>query len=186
MDIHFTVNTANFRYLFERILRTTGGLSKNKMICLRATHEKLELSVQGALWQTKAEVSGEGDIILPSKLLKAYLSSCSTAIISFSFRKGELQCGSSVYTTSAIDIIPLGLRPHIEIPINSTRKSLLRYVLINHDDRTLSKKNMGTTVKNAKLALKRDIRSALEFLEKYEVTHDEIERLIMNKLSEMK
>lgn len=182
MQIHFIVNTGTLKQLLDRVLRTAGGMGKNKIICLRATHDKLELSVPGALAMTKAEVHGEGDIILPTKLLKAYLSTCSTAIISFTFKKGEIQCGSSIITTSAIDIIPLGLRPHLEVPINSSRKSLTRYALTEQDDINISKKGMGATIKTAKMTLKADIQSALKFLEKYDMTHDDLERLIMEKL----
>jgi hypothetical protein len=182
MSISLNINTSLIKQLFNQIVTTTVGLKKNKMINIRATFERVELSVQGAFMGGKAEVDGEGDIVLPAKVLKAYLDTCSTTNITFSFSKGELRCGSSIYQTSAIEIFPIGLRTHLEIPINPNRLSVLRYALSDKDAKQIALLGLTETVKKAKLGMKKDIEIAHEALEKYNITFDEIEQIVISRI----
>lgn len=182
MPITFNISKGVLSNLFDQVMKPAGGLKKNKMINIRATYEKVELSVQGVFCGAKAEVSGEGDIILPAKLFKAYIDSCSVGTVTFTFSKGQLKCGSSIYETSAIDVMPLGLRPHLEVPINPTRLSTLRYALSEPDEKLIQMKGLGTTVTAAKMSMKRDIQAALTKLEKYDVTHDDLEKLVLRRI----
>lgn len=182
MSITLNINTSLLKHLYYQVMDSAGGLRKNKMINIRATYEKVELSVQGVFCGAKAEVDGEGDIIMPAKLLKTYLDTCSTVNITLSFAKGQLKCGASIYETSAIDIMPLGLRPHLEVAINPTRLSTLRYALTETDEKQIQMKGLATTVTSAKMAMKRDIQAALTILEKYDVTHDDLEKIVISRI----
>ena len=182
MSIKISIKSSDLNHTFQKIMKISGGISKHKMINIRAENEYVELSIQGISLKSKAEVIGEGDIIMPSRLLKQYIDSSSNAIITFNFEKGKVRFGSSIYETSAIDIFPLGLRPYLEMPINPSCLSVLKYAFSEKNEKEVQMKRLITTVKCAKIEMKNNVQAAYEILKKYQVTHDDIEKIVINKI----
>ena len=54
---------------------------KDKVVNIKAYDKYIEIGIPGATKKIKAEVEGEANIILPVKLLLAYLQTCSSELI---------------------------------------------------------------------------------------------------------
>jgi hypothetical protein len=141
--------------------------------------EYIELITQGVVKRVKADTIGEGEISLPVTLLKNYLATSSVTLISFKFSAGELECGSSRYSSSAIEVFPIPINTPVVLPINLNRISILRYGL-NYSAEEIEK--LTATVKAAKRKMKSTILESLELLEEYDVTYDDLENLVNRKI----
>lgn len=161
--------------------RIRSGFYKTRIVQIRIVHDAIELMGQGITRRIKAKTEGEADVCMPIALLKSYLSSSSFGLISFTFRQGELECGSSIYTSSAIEVTPVSLKQEYVLPINLNRISVLKYGF-NHSDEEIHKMQLTATVESAQRKMKTKILEALEILKEYDVKYEDLEKIVINKI----
>lgn len=166
---------------FEKYLFLCGGLKSNKVTQIRIYYDRVEFIGKGVTISVKTENDKEGDVLCPSNLLKSYLSTSSSPIIVFTFSKGSIQCGSSTFQTKAIDVFPHGFLPSSEGALNTTKKSVQKLALLEINTEDYRRKGMMSTVVAANKKLKTDIIKALETLQEYNITYDDLETLVRNK-----
>lgn len=181
LQASFTVDPKVVNSNLIAIARIGGRFSKAKIIQIRICTDAIEIITQGITKRMKANTDGEADIYLPVSLLKTYLSSSSSGLVSFTFRQGELECGSSRYSSAAIEVTPVSLRPENILPINLNRISILRYG-VNNSEAEIQKMGLTGTLKVATRKMKTNILEALEFLKEYEVKYEELEELVKKKI----
>lgn len=77
----------------------------------------------------KAKTDGRGSVTLPGKIFEAYLKTYPSEVISFSFESGVIECGSSVFNSTAIEVSSIPKRRKSKLSINIDRESVLRYCI---------------------------------------------------------
>jgi hypothetical protein len=82
----FTVDIKIIHSNLAAIARIGGRFSKSKIIQIRVCTDAIELITQGITKRMKAETEGEAEVYLPASLLKIYLTSSSSGLVSFTFR----------------------------------------------------------------------------------------------------
>lgn len=182
MQLTLKGNRQQLLNTFESCLRSSGGIRSNSIIQLRIFYDRVEFHAKGVCISVAADNVAEGDVLCPAKLLKSYLSSSSASVIVFVFSKGEVQCGSSKFQISSIDVFPHGLEPSSEIAINATLKSIKRLTLQESNTKYYQQKGMMSTVVAANKQLKDDLTKALEILQGYNVTYDDLEELVRKRI----
>jgi hypothetical protein len=143
--------------------------------------EEVRIEVQGITQIVKGETKGMGDIIVPSKVLKAYLQTTTTSVISFTFRNGEFECGSSIYNSSAIQVSRSLVKPENDLPINITPISLLRLAAMRSAEE-IKEMGLESRYNGARRRLSMKINEAVDVLKDYNVTFDELKAIIDKKL----
>lgn len=181
MQISFTVKTKEFKKALDKIFLLQKR-SKVAELKISVYDEEVKIEVQGITQIVKGETKGMGDVIVPSKILKAYLQTTTASVISFAFRNGELECGSSIYNSSAIQVSLSLLKPENELPINITPISLLR-IATNKSPEEIKEMGLESRYNSARRRLSMKINEAVEVLKDYNVTFDELKAIIYQKLN---
>ncbi len=176
----FTADPKAINTNLMAMARIRSGFYKTKIVQIRIVNDAIELMAQGITRRIKAKTEGEADVCIPIALLKSYLSSSSFGLVSFTFRQGELECGSSIYTSSAIEVMPVSLKQEYVLPINLNHISVLKYGF-NNNESEISKMQLSATVQAAKRKMKSNILEALENLKQYDVKYEDLETIIINK-----
>jgi hypothetical protein len=140
MKIKFTSKISDLKWAFEKTLKMTGGLKSNKIAQIRVYYDSVEFIAKGTVLKTKAESDLEGDILCPSRLLKSYINSCTSTVITFTFSSGSVQCGSSIFETNAIEVFRHGFIANADIPINANLKTIQNSALQEIDSDDFKKK----------------------------------------------
>lgn len=181
MESSFTLNTKNLKQALRNIKQIGGKKYMNDVLKISVQPEKIEIGTQGVVRYITAQTEGFADIFVPARVLEAYLQTLSTASISFKFKQGEMQCGSSVYNSNAIRIETMFSNPDNDLPINTDNLVLLKYAE-NNPESKIEKLGLTNQIRNAKKNLVNNINSALKHLSKYDVTYDELHELIYKKI----
>jgi len=176
-----TVQQKALSKAINEILKFSGHKSQSPIINIKAYDNCIELSVQGAMIKISAKVEGTSNIAVPSKLILAYLQTSSMQEISFRFTAGQLECGSSIYSTNAIELMPIEVEINSELAINYNRPSILR-LADTHTPEEIDAKGLTNVVRIAKIKFKNNIQEVAEILKDYEITYDEIEAFVFSKI----
>ena len=177
----FTVAIKDVSKNLIALSRLAGKLTKTSIIKIRVLNTAIEITSNGITKRIEAHTNGEADISLPVSFLKAYLTAGSGTDRTFTFRHGELLCGGSLFSSSAIVVKPVFSDMGGVIPTNLSHKSTLSYWL-NKSTAEIEKLGLTVTIEVAKRTMKTNIMEALEFLKQYDVNYHELETMIKNKL----
>jgi len=181
MHCSFTVKTKEIKSALNDMKRIGSKFRKASMLKITVLPDKIEIHTQGITKMLKAETEGLADILVPALLVNGYLDTASNVTIEFIFKQGELQSGSSVYTSSAIKLEEISNIPENELPINPNRLSVLRFAANKSKDE-IERLNLKSSIIYAQRRLNEKIQEALECLQDYEVTYDEIYEIIQKKI----
>lgn len=83
--VQFAISTKVLKDTLTGLLKLWATKAKEKVINIKAYDKYIEIGIPGATKKVRAEVEGEANIILPVKLLLAYLQTCSSEVITLKF-----------------------------------------------------------------------------------------------------
>ncbi|MBS4043508.1 MAG: hypothetical protein KGZ59_06805 [Chitinophagaceae bacterium] len=181
MESTFTLNTKSLKQALSSMKRVAGKSYNNDVLKISVLPDKVEIAIQGVIKFLTAKTEGFADIFIPTKVLEAYMQTTSTASISFIFKEGEMQCGSSIYNSKAIRVETIFSNPDNDLPLNTNNLVLLRYAE-NNTENKIEKLGLTNQIRNAKRQLTTNINNALKHLSKYEVSYDELHNIIYKKI----
>ena len=104
MESTYTLNAKNLKQALSSMKRVAGKSYNNDVLKISVLPDKVEIAIQGVTKFLTSQTEGFADIFIPTKVLEAYMQTTSTANITFTFKEGEMQCGSSIYNSKAIRI----------------------------------------------------------------------------------
>jgi len=183
MQSSFTVKTKEIKAALADMNRIGSKFQKASMLKITVLPDTIEIATQGIIKILKAETDGLADISVPALLIKGYVSTASAATMQFTFKQGELKCGSSLFTSPAIRLETVFNLPENDLPINANRMSVLRYGA-NKSKEEIERLNLKSSITYANRTLNEKIYKALEHLKDYEVTFDELHELIQKKIKQ--
>jgi hypothetical protein len=178
LELSFTIDTKTFRRCLNRIFKY--NLNRNEEIKISVSDESIELFGKGVMQKLNAKTNGCGDVMLPVKLLLGYLQNFTAASISFTFRNAELECGSSIFSSSAIVVGDSLAKPDAELPINLSAKNILRFTT-DKSSEEIEKAGLIKSYQSQKKKLRNKIFLASVLLKDYDVTFDDLNELIQKK-----
>jgi len=181
MQSTFTINTKEIKAALIAMNRIGSKFTKASMLKITVLTDKIEIATQGITKILKAETDGLADISVPALLIKGYVSTSSSATMQFTFKQGELKCGSSLFSSPFIRIETVFNIPENDLPINATRMSVLRFEA-NKSKEEIERLNLGPSITYANRTLRDKIHKALEYLDDYEVTFNDLHELIQKKI----
>jgi hypothetical protein len=179
--VQITISTKILKDALTGLLKLWSSRAKDRVISIKACYEYIEISVPGATKKVKAEVIGEANIILPVKLILAYLQTCSTEIITLKFSPGQLECGSSIFNTTAIELSSINEEAENDEYINISQLSLLRILLKNGNSLIDNRPLLGN-LKKARARFKNDLVTASEILEAYGIRYEDLEQFVIKQI----
>ncbi len=141
----------------------------------------IEISGQGIYKTVHGETDGLSEVFVPLKLLYSFSSCCKLPTISFKFRNGELECGSSLYSLPSIKVETWYNSPDLDLTINADDFSILREALLKGDE-YMQKHNLGERVKISNTRLVKSVNDAYVSLKVFRITKKEIMDLIILRL----
>jgi hypothetical protein len=183
IQVSFTVYIKEVSKNLIALSRLAGRLTKTTIIKIRVLKTAIEISFNGITKRIEANTKGEADISLPVSLLKAYLTAGSGTSKTFTFRHGELLCGGSLFSSSAIVVKPVFSDMDGVINTNLSHHSILSYWL-NKSKTEIEKLGLTATIEVAKTTMRTNILEALEFLAQYDMSYEELEELIKKKIKD--
>lgn len=175
--VKFTINAKTFSNTLNILLKLWTSRSKNKVVNIKACCDYIEISIPGATKKVRAEVEGEANIILPVRLILAYLKTYSSDIITLKFSPGQLECGSSIFNTSAIELSSINKEVEYEEFINISQLSLVRILLKNENKLPDNGPLLGS-LKKARTRFKNDLVAASEILDSYGISFEDLEQFV--------
>lgn len=181
MKSTFTVKTKDLKADLSRMERVGSRFSKTSMVKISVLPETIEISKQGMSRIIKAETEGLADIMVPALLLKGYLMTATSAVLSFTFKNGAVECGSSIFSSSAITVETIFNLPENDLPINATRLSVLRFAE-NKSNEEIERLGLTGSIKYAKRVYLEKVQKAAELLKDYDVSFEELMELINKKI----
>lgn len=183
METTFKVNRADINNVLLEFKRLQKKFYETGVAKIRVMPGGIEISGQGIYKTIHGETEGLSEVFVPLKLLYTYSSTCSTLIISFKFRDGEMQCGSSRYSLPKIKVETWFNSPDLELSINSDDFSILKEALLKGDEH-MNKHNLGIRLREANAKLDISINGAFASLKGFKISKDELRNLVINKLIE--
>ena len=103
----FRVDTKEVKDNLAALSRLTGWFSKKSIIDIRVLDQAIEMSVKGISKRIAARTEGTADICLSLSLFKTFLPANNAGFVNFLFRPGQISCGSSIYSSSVIEVTPV-------------------------------------------------------------------------------
>ncbi|CAN5457241.1 hypothetical protein BH11BAC3_BH11BAC3_07600 [soil metagenome] len=181
MQATFTIEIKKVKDSLIALSRMTGRFSKTTVIKIRVLNTVIEISTKGITKRIEANTNGGADISLPVILLKGYLTGSSGGYKTFTFRKGELLCNGSLFSSPAIKFEPVFSNMENVLPVNLNHVTLLQYGL-SKSSFEIEKLNLTATIELAQRKMKTNLLEALEFLNQYKVNYGDLEELVKMRL----
>jgi hypothetical protein len=179
MELRFTVKTKDLKNALNKIF-SLSRRSKTTQLKISVREDLIAVEAQGLTLTVKAETIGIGEVLLPAQLFRGYAQTASASVISFTFRSGELECGSSLFHSSAIEVSESFAQLKNDVPFNLTPFILLRYTA-GKSTQEIKELGLSGRVQYARQVLHDQISAAVEVLSPYNVTFDELKELIEKK-----
>ena len=177
---NFILNRKDFQdvlNMFKRLLKKEFP----KTICkIRVMPGGIELSTTGIYRCINCETTGLYEILVPLKLLYAYAISNQPAMMEFTFRDGELQCGSSIFSSPMIKVKNWGTSADDGLHINYSDLDLIK-VAFEQGDKYLEEHNLTGAYKELTAKLEKDLYQSYLALEGYGITQKDIRNLVYGK-----
>lgn len=180
METSFTVKSQELRKSLMRFKNFNPKYFEEGTVKIRTMPGGIELSTIGFYETVNGSTNGLAEVLAPLKLLLAFVKDNKNENISFKFRKGEMECGNSIFSYPQIAIETWYNSPDIDLSIQPTEIELLKngYKDIN----TILKYDLYTDYIKAKNKLNKSITEAHGLLKMYKITKKDIENLIEEKL----
>jgi hypothetical protein len=179
MQTTFKVETAYLKKSLDRFKKINPRYFKEGIGKIRVMPGGVELSTVGVVEAVHGETEGFCEVFVPLKLLYAYVSEYRQEYIKFTFKEGELECGSSTFSNSQIQISTWYSKVELELTINPSDIEILILGYKNFSD--ILQYNLYQRYTKAKLKLEQDITECYGILTKYGVKKCEIEEIIYSK-----
>lgn len=180
MEASFTVKTKEFKNSLARIKRFNTRYFKEGSVKVRTMPGGIELSTIGFFETIHGETNGLAEVLAPLKLLLAFVNDSKHEKITFKFRKGEVQCGNSVFSYPHIKVETWYNSPDTRLSIHPTDIELLK--MGYRDINEILKYDLYTDYMKAKNKLNKSISEAFGSLKYYNINKEDIEILLRNKL----
>lgn len=180
MEATFTVDTAQLKISLIRINKFNPKYFKEGTGKIRLMPGGIEISTIGIFEAIPGKTDGLAEIYAPLKLMLAFVKDSKSHEITFTFRKGEMQCGNSVFTYPHIKVESWYNSPDTNLSIKPTDLELLR--LGYKDINEILKYDLYSDYIKAKTKMNKSIVEAYGILKFYEITKEEVEDLISKKL----
>lgn len=183
MQSSFTIQTKELKAALAAMNRIGLKFTSSSVLKISVLPETIEIATQGIMKILKAETDSLADILVPVLILKGYANTIKSAITQFTFKPGELKCGSSIYSSSAIKVETVFNVPENNLPINATTLEMVRQRVIKNQEE-IERFNLSPAIANDYQVMGEKIDKALKHLKYYEVTFDEIYDLIQKKIKQ--
>ena len=184
IEASFSVEVKELNSTLISLSKLSGRFTKTTLVQIRVLRSGIEITSKGITKKINYHTNKEADISLPGALLKGYLKGTSDLYKNFVFRNGELGCGLSIYSSSAIIVNPVFTNRENVLPNNLSKISILKYWLSNNEKEN-ERLGLTATIEVAKHHLKTDINETLLLLKQYNIMYDDVEDLIKKKLSDL-
>lgn len=181
MQTTFKVETAYIKKSLDRIKKFNPRYFKEGIGKIRVMPGGIELSTVGVVEAIHGETVGFCEVFVPLKLLYAYVSEHKQEYITFTFREGELECGSSIFENSHITISSWYSEAELEMTVNPSELEIL--ILGHKNFSEILQYNLYQRYTKAKLKFEKDITECYGILSKYGITKEELEDLVALKFS---
>lgn len=152
---------------------------KEGIVKIRMMVGGIELSTIGFFETVPGYTLGLAEVYVPLKLIYAFSKSCLNEEITFVFRNGELECGTSTFTYPEIIVQTWYNTPEIDLSMRPRDFELLR--MGHRDLEKLKEYKLYDEYLKAKIKMDKTIRECHGMLEMYEVSKEDIEELIVQK-----
>lgn len=179
--LKFVVEKVKFKNMLFGLNQISGQYDTNNIVSIQVNEEDIVISRPGIHQRMKAKTEGRGVVTLPEKIFEAYLKTYPGKVISFSFKQGEMECGSSVFNSTAIEVSPVPKRKKSEPPINIDRESVLRYC-IGMSELEIKRQGIYDLYEKAMRKMRSDLLKAEEILNLYGVKYDDLKQLLIDKI----
>ncbi|MEI6901393.1 MAG: hypothetical protein WCL00_16065, partial [Bacteroidota bacterium] len=133
---YFAIKVETTTFILERkkfhaelvsIKKLTPKFFKSGIALINVLPEQIELHTVGITKYFSAQTEGYVDVFVPLRLLFAYASTMSTSELKFEVKQGEIQCGSSIFSSPDIKIRFIFNADNGILPLNASEFDLLRY-----------------------------------------------------------
>lgn len=181
METIFTVRTKELKESLSRIKRFNKNYFKEGIVKIRLMPGGIELSTIGVFEFIHGQTEGLAEVFAPLKLLFAFTNDNLHDDITFKFRKGELECGNSIFSNPHIKIESWYNTTDIDLSIKPTELELLK--MGHRDINDILKYNLYTDYMKAKGKLNAAVTQCYGILRGYGVRVEEIDQFIKIKLS---
>ena len=125
IEASFNVELKELNSNLVTLSKLSGRFTKTTLVQIRVLRTGIEITSNGITKKIQCHTNVEADISLPVALLKGYLSGSNYK--TFIFRKGELGCGASIFSSSAITINPIFTNRENVLPNNLNKNTILKY-----------------------------------------------------------
>ena len=153
------------------------------MMRISVLPDAIEFFNFGVSHKITAETEGLADVILPDDLLEMYLKSLNLPIVSFTFKPGQIICGTSIRSSPAISIEPFMSVKESPLSVNADDYQILR-CCHNKETKWLLEFGLANSYKSVQGRMNYNIHKAIELLKPYKVTAEDLKKVITKRIEE--
>ena len=176
----FIIDRKKFHIELLSIKKLTPKSFKAGIAQINVLPDQIELHTVGITKYFSAQTEGYVDVFVPFRLLFAYASTMTTSELKFVVKQGEIQCGSSTFSSPDVKVRPIFIADNGVLPLNANEFDLLRYAY-KASESELDNFGLTKNVDKAQERLKARLTQAFDILAYYHVTYKELENLIIKK-----
>jgi hypothetical protein len=147
--------------------------------------QEVQLSVIGAMYRLRITSGCYVKVLLPFVFFDTIVKDWKGEVFAASFDNGVISFGGSSLESDAIKIVHPENQPKIDLPINYSDLDLLRSEL-QYSFEELKRMNLISKIDKARENLDEAIRITLSHLSVYGFKYDDIEKLVMDKIGNIK
>jgi len=147
--------------------------------------KEVHLSVIGAKYRLRIEAECFTKVMLPFVILDTIVKDWKGDVFIASFDIGLVTFGGSALESDAIKIVHPENQPKIDLPINYSELNLLQ-LEFQYSYEELGRMNLLSKIDKAKEHLDESVRMALSALSVYGVKYDDIEKVVREKIRNIK
>jgi hypothetical protein len=181
METKFTVGTSEINKVLLEFKKLQKKFFDTGNAKIRVMPGGIEISGQGLYKTINGETEGLSELFVPLKLLYSFSSFSKLPKITFLFRRGELHCGSSIFSLPSIKVETWYNSPDLDLCLNSDDFSILREALLKGNEH-MEKHNLAENVKIANAKLINSVNDAYTSLRAFRISKNEIMDLVIAKL----
>lgn len=174
-----SVQTKELKKSLSRIKRFNPNYFKSGIVKIRMMPGGIELSTIGIFEVVPGYTQGLAEVYVPLKLIYAFTKTYTNEEITFTFRTGEMECGSSIFSYPEIKVETWYNTPDVDLSMRPRDFELLKMGYLNLEK--VKQYNLHKEYLNAKNKMDKTIRECHGMLELYEIKKEDIEELIVQK-----
>ena len=183
METLFTIATLDINQVLLEFKKLQRKFFESGVAKIRVMPGGIEISGQGIYKTIHGETEGLSEVFAPLKLMYSFSAYCKTKTITFTFRNGELKCGSSIYTLPSIKVETWYNSPDLNLSINADDFSILKEAMLKGDE-IMKKHNLDEKVKIANTKMIKSVNDAYTSLKAFKISKAEIMELVLSKLKD--